>query len=45
MFLDEMAHFVDVVQGKTAPRCTLEDGIRALKIALNSLGGIAYEKP
>jgi len=39
MFLDEMAHFVDVAQGKTAPRCTLEDGVRALALSLDALKG------
>lgn len=34
MFLDEMEHFLDVVAGRDSPRCTLEDGIRALEIAL-----------
>ena len=34
MFLDEMQHFLDVVQGKTMPKCTLDDGIKALKISL-----------
>jgi predicted dehydrogenase len=34
MFLDEMAHFIEVVRGTAAPECTLEDGIRALEIAL-----------
>jgi predicted dehydrogenase len=34
MFLDEMEHFLDVVRGEVKPRCTLEDGVRALEIAL-----------
>lgn len=34
LFLDEMRHFIDVVQGKAEPLCTLEDGIQALKIVL-----------
>ncbi len=34
LFLDEMSHFIDVVLGKAEPVCTLEDGIRALKIIL-----------
>jgi predicted dehydrogenase len=34
MFLAEMRHFLQVISGKAAPLCTLEDGIRALKIAL-----------
>ncbi len=38
MFLDEMRHFLDVVNGKEEPVCTLEDGIRALELALQILG-------
>ncbi len=34
MFLAEMAHFVCVCQGLEPSGCTLEDGIRALEIAL-----------
>ncbi len=34
MFLEEMAHFLGVARGECAPRCTLGDGIQALKLAL-----------
>ncbi len=34
MFLNEMKHFLEVAKGNEEPICTLEDGIRALKIAL-----------
>jgi len=34
MFINEMQHFLNVVAGKEEPVCTLEDGIRALEIAL-----------
>jgi predicted dehydrogenase len=34
LFLQEMEHFLAVVKGEAAPRCTLEDGFRALEIAL-----------
>ena len=34
MFLDEMRHFLDCVTGRAEPYATLEDGIRALEIAL-----------
>jgi predicted dehydrogenase len=37
MFLDEMRHFVDVVRGEAEPRVTLEDGVRALEIAMQAL--------
>ncbi len=34
MFLKEMAHFVEVVEGRAEPRCTLQDGARALEIVI-----------
>lgn len=34
MFMAEMRHFLDVLQGKEQPVCTLDDGIRALELAL-----------
>jgi len=34
MFLDEMGHFLECLEGAAAPRCTLEDGIQALRISL-----------
>lgn len=34
MFLGEMKHFLAVARGEEQPRCTLEDGVRALEIAL-----------
>ena len=34
MFLDEMRHFLNVIQAKELPICTLDDGIEALKITL-----------
>jgi predicted dehydrogenase len=34
MFLDQMRHFLDVITGKTSPCCTLDDGVRALELAL-----------
>jgi predicted dehydrogenase len=37
MFLDEMRHFLDVVQGKVQPSCTLADGERVLRLALAAL--------
>ncbi|HQF63482.1 MAG TPA: Gfo/Idh/MocA family oxidoreductase [Anaerolineaceae bacterium] len=32
LFLDQTRHFIDVVQGRAAPRCTLDDGVRALEL-------------
>jgi predicted dehydrogenase len=34
MFMDEMRHFLQIVEGEGAPVCTLEDGIKALEISL-----------
>ena len=33
LFLDEMRHFIDVVNRKASPLCTLEDGLSVLKIS------------
>lgn len=32
MFMEQTKHFVDVVNGKVNPSCTLEDGIQVMKI-------------
>ncbi|MGD8753070.1 MAG: Gfo/Idh/MocA family oxidoreductase [Anaerolineales bacterium] len=34
LFLAEMKHFLDVTKGEVDPICTLEDGVRALELAL-----------
>lgn len=34
LFLDQMQHFLNVLERGAAPACTLEDGIRALEMAL-----------
>jgi predicted dehydrogenase len=34
LFLNEMRHFLNIIAGKEEPICTLEDGIRALEIAV-----------
>ncbi len=34
LFLAEMEHFIDVARRTAEPKCTLEDGVRALEIAL-----------
>jgi predicted dehydrogenase len=34
MFLAESRNFLDVVQGKAEPFCSLDDGVKALKLAL-----------
>ena len=37
MFLEEMRHFASVVRGEVKPRATLEDGRRALELAMEAL--------
>lgn len=37
MFLAEMRHFLEVIRGEAQPRCSLQDGVRALQIALAAL--------
>jgi predicted dehydrogenase len=37
MFLDEMRHFIKVVEGQDVVRCSLADGRAALEIALSAL--------
>jgi predicted dehydrogenase len=37
MFLEEMGHFISVIQGNEMPACTLDDGIGALRISLAAL--------
>ena len=32
MFLEQMKHFVSVVRGESEPSCTLEDGVRVMKL-------------
>jgi predicted dehydrogenase len=34
MFLDQMRHFIGVARGEAEPACTLDDGVRALQMAL-----------
>jgi predicted dehydrogenase len=34
LFLAEMRHFLDVIRGEASPRCTLQDGRKALELAL-----------
>ena len=34
LFVDELEHFLQVISGEAESRCSLEDGIRALEIAL-----------
>ncbi len=37
MFLEEMRHFIAVARGEVEPNCTLEDGQRALQLALAAI--------
>jgi predicted dehydrogenase len=34
LFTAEMHHFIGVIEGREQPRCTLEDGLQALRLAL-----------
>jgi predicted dehydrogenase len=34
LFVNELAHFIDNIQNNNVPACTLQDGLRALKVAL-----------
>lgn len=36
MYLDQTQHFLDCLEGKVRPGCTLDDGIRALEIVLGA---------
>jgi len=47
LFHSEISHFLQVCQGQAKPRCSLDDGIAALKLALaalisNSSGSLIY---
>ena len=44
MFLDEMAHFIDLADGKTPSRCTFEDGKKALELAWGILQSGHYHQ-
>lgn len=35
LFLEQMRHFIDVINGHSHPLCTLQDGIKALELALS----------
>jgi predicted dehydrogenase len=34
MFLAQTRHFIEILRGQAEPRCSLEDGIQALRLAL-----------
>ena len=36
LFVQEMNHFREVIEGKAKPRCTLDDGIKALNMAMKA---------
>ncbi len=36
LFLEEMKHFREVIEGKTSPVCTLDDGIQVLNLILEA---------
>jgi predicted dehydrogenase len=37
LFLDEMIHFLTILEGESAPVCSLDDGVAALRICLAAL--------
>ena len=41
MFMDEMQHFLQVIDGEGEPACTLDDGIKALEISLAARRSVA----
>jgi predicted dehydrogenase len=41
MFLEEMRHFLQVLRDEEVPLCTLDDGVRALELALAALRSAA----
>lgn len=45
MFLDQTRHFLQVVRREAAPLCTLEDGVRALVLALAARGEQTFTPP
>jgi predicted dehydrogenase len=44
LFISQTEHFVEVVSGKTAPVCTLHDGVLALRMALAAYESQRTEK-
>lgn len=38
LFTAQMAHFIEVVEGKAEPRCSLHDGVRAVELVLEVKG-------
>lgn len=42
MFLEEMKHFLQVARGQAAPLCSLEDGIRALRLIMAARDAAQY---
>ncbi len=44
MFLDELRHFRDLLNGATEPLCSLQDGIQALRLSLMALASAQQAK-
>jgi len=44
LFLEQMRHFQEVVRGQVGPKCSLEDGIKALQLALAAYASQAQEQ-
>jgi predicted dehydrogenase len=44
MFVDQMRHFIALARGESQPVCSLEDGLRALRLSLLTLESVQHEK-
>ena len=44
MFLDELRHFLEVINGAAEPLCTLQDGIQALQLSLSALASMQQNR-
>jgi len=36
LFIEEMEHFIEVINGQAEPRCSLDDGIKALELSVQA---------
>ena len=36
LFIEEMEHFIDVINGQAEPVCSLDDGIKALELSVQA---------
>ena len=45
MFLDEIRHFINLVEGKEQKVCDFSDGKKALQLAMSVLHSGRYKQP